>query len=85
MCMIGEYFCEYCGERYTTLRRYLDCTDSHETQYVYTIKWSAEDGEWVATVEQFPSLSWLSDTAVGALFGITGLVHQTAVELLAHE
>src|ERR1700733_7373537 len=29
------------------------------THYTYRVAWSAEDGEHVATVAEFPSLSWL--------------------------
>src|SRR6266481_5844564 len=37
------------------------------THYTYRVAWSVEDGEHVATVAEFPSLSWLAPTpAVGA-------------------
>ena len=30
------------------------------THYTYRVAWSVEDGEHVATVAEFPSLSWLA-------------------------
>jgi len=36
------------------------------THYTYRVTWSAEDGEHVATVAEFPSLSWLAPTPVEA-------------------
>jgi hypothetical protein len=38
------------------------------------VDWSDEDGEFVATVEQFPSLSWLDATPTGALNGLVQLI-----------
>jgi len=32
------------------------------THYTYRVAWSVEDGEHVATVAEFPSLSWLAPT-----------------------
>ncbi len=40
----------------------------------YRVDWSDEDGEFVATVEQCPSLSWLDATPVGALNGLVQLI-----------
>ena len=40
----------------------------------YHVVWSPEDGEFVATVDEYPSLSWLAPTAVEALHGLIGLV-----------
>ena len=34
------------------------------THYTYRVTWSVEDGEHVATVAEFPSLSWLAPTPV---------------------
>ena len=30
------------------------------SHYTYRVTWSAEDGEFVATAAEFPSLSWLA-------------------------
>ncbi len=40
----------------------------------FRIRWLAEDGMYVATCDQFPSLSWLANTRGDALDGIEGLV-----------
>jgi hypothetical protein len=40
------------------------------THYTYRVAWSVEDGEHVATVAEFPSLSWLAATPVEALAGL---------------
>jgi hypothetical protein len=43
-------------------------------RYTYRVLFSAEDGEHVATVAEFPSLSWLADNPVDAFTGIKNLV-----------
>lgn len=40
----------------------------------YRVDWSEQDQEYVGTCPEFPSLSWLSKTQVGALEGIVRLV-----------
>lgn len=40
----------------------------------YVVRWSVEDGEYVATCPEFPSLSWLAPTRAEALKGIEDLV-----------
>lgn len=42
--------------------------------HTYTVKWSAEDGEYLATCNEFPSLSWLTQTPEEALSGIRRVV-----------
>ena len=44
------------------------------THYTYRVAWSIEDGEHVATVAEFPSLSWLAPTPVEALAGLANVV-----------
>lgn len=44
------------------------------THYRYAVQWSAEDEEFVATVAEFPSLSWLADDQISALTGLEELV-----------
>ncbi len=53
------------------------------THYTYRVTWSAEDGEHVATVAEFPSLSWLAPTPVQALEGLAGVVRDVLVDLAA--
>jgi predicted HicB family RNase H-like nuclease len=43
-------------------------------RYTYRVRFSAEDGEHVATVAEFPSLSWLADSPADAFAGIMNLV-----------
>lgn len=44
--------------------------------YTYRVTWSPEDGEFVGLCLEFPSLSWLADTAEGAFSGIRNLVRE---------
>jgi hypothetical protein len=43
-------------------------------RYSYRVIWSAEDNEHVGLCAEFPSLSWLGPSQVGALKGIRKLV-----------
>jgi len=43
-------------------------------KYTYRVMWSEQDQEHVGLCAEFPSLSWLSETQVEALSGITKLV-----------
>jgi hypothetical protein len=53
------------------------------THYTYRVTWSAEDGEHVATVAEFPSLSWLASTPVWALAGLADVVRDVLADLAA--
>lgn len=53
------------------------------THYTYRVAWSAEDEEHVATVLEFPSLSWLESDSLAALQGIQQLVADTIADLEA--
>lgn len=53
------------------------------THYTYRVAWSAEDGEHVATVAEFPSLSWLAPTPVEALEGLADVVRDVLADLAA--
>jgi predicted RNase H-like HicB family nuclease len=44
------------------------------SHYTYRARWSPEDGEYVGLCAEFPSLSWLSETAHEAIAGIEALV-----------
>jgi hypothetical protein len=43
-------------------------------QHTFDTTWSDEDGEWVGTCKDYPSLSWLAPTEGEALAGIQTLV-----------
>jgi predicted HicB family RNase H-like nuclease len=53
------------------------------THYAYRVTWSAEDGEHVATVAEFPSLSWLAPTPAEALEGLADAVRDVLADLAA--
>ncbi|GAA2427574.1 type II toxin-antitoxin system HicB family antitoxin [Mycolicibacterium llatzerense] len=42
--------------------------------YTYRAEWSTEDNEYVGLVAEFPSLSWLAETAAEAVAGAVDLV-----------
>lgn len=51
------------------------------SRYTYRVTWSAEDGEFVATCAEFPSLSWLAPTQQESLQGLIDLVADTVDDL----
>jgi predicted HicB family RNase H-like nuclease len=53
------------------------------THYTYRVTWSAEDAEHVATVIEFPSLSWLAATPAEALAGLADIVRDVLADLAA--
>lgn len=53
------------------------------THYGYRVLWSAEDGDFVGTCIEFPSLSWLAGTQEGALRGIRKVVGEVVDDLQA--
>ena len=53
-------------------------------RYTYRVSWSQEDGEFVATCAEFPSLSHLAPEKVEALEGIGALVEDVVAELRAN-
>lgn len=52
--------------------------------YTYRVAWSIEDDEFVATVAEFPSLSWLHENQAGALGGLVGLVVDVVADMEAN-
>lgn len=52
--------------------------------YTYRLSWSPEDGEYVATCAEFPSLSWLAEDELTALRGLKDLVRDTVEDMLAN-
>lgn len=53
------------------------------SHYAYRVVWSVEDGEFVATCAEFPSLSWLAADQVEALQGLEALVVDVLADLEA--
>ena len=54
-----------------------------DNHYTYRVSWSPEDGEYVATCAEFPSLSWLAEDEMAALRGVRKLVADTVRDLRA--
>lgn len=53
-------------------------------KYTYRVRWSEEDGEYLATVAEFPSLSWLDKSQALAFAGIVDLVREVVKDMLAN-
>ena len=52
--------------------------------YTYRVSWSPNDGEYVATCAEFPSLSWLADDEIAAFQGVKDLVRGVIEDMLAN-
>lgn len=52
----------------------------HE-HYTYRVSFSPEDDEHVATVAEFPALSWLAASPVEALSGLFALVAEVVADM----
>lgn len=52
-------------------------------QYTYRVRWSFEDEEYLATVAEFPSLSWLDPNMQSALSGLVALVESVVADMKA--
>lgn len=53
-------------------------------QYSYRVSWSVEDQEFVGTVLELPSLSWLENDPGAAFSGIRKLAGDVVTELDAN-
>lgn len=51
------------------------------SHYTYRVAWSPEDDEFVATVAEFPSLSWLATSQFGALEGLQTLLADAVIDM----
>lgn len=58
-------------------------TALNPTRYVYEVRWSEEDEEYVGSCSAFPSLSWLDVTPEDALSGVIRLVTKAVESLVA--
>ena len=63
--------------RSTVLRK----SDTAKSGYSIRVMWSAEDGEYVATAAEFPSVSWLEPTAAEAKRGLIQLLGSIVEDL----
>lgn len=55
----------------------------NDDHYTYRVTWSPEDGEYVATVAEFRTLSWLARDPTEALLGLRTLVASIVSDLQA--
>lgn len=53
---------------------------NHE-HYSYRVIWSSEDEEFVGLCAEFPSLSYLDESRIAALNGITDLVRDIVIDM----
>jgi predicted HicB family RNase H-like nuclease len=53
------------------------------SHYTYRVTWSAEDGEFVATCVELPSLSWLAAIPGDALAGVARAAADVVADLYA--
>lgn len=53
-------------------------------RYTYHSAWSVEDQEVVATVLEFPSLSYLAPSPVEAMLGLISLVSEVLADMVAN-
>lgn len=51
------------------------------SHYTYRVTWSAEDGEFLATCAEFPSLSWLASSQIEALQGLEELLRGVIADM----
>jgi predicted HicB family RNase H-like nuclease len=52
------------------------------SHYRYTVGWAPEDGEYVSSVAEFPSLSFLAGTQEEALAGLREIVEEVVEDLM---
>ncbi|WP_239175669.1 type II toxin-antitoxin system HicB family antitoxin, partial [Actinoplanes cyaneus] len=51
--------------------------------YTYRVRWSAEDGEYVGTVAELPSVSWLAEDRLEAFIGIQRVAEEIVADMEA--
>ena len=56
---------------------------SSADRYTYRLTWSVKDKKFIATIVEFPSLSWIADTRQAALEGLTSVVEEVLHDMLA--
>lgn len=66
----------------TDLKTGSSTMEQDATKYTYRVQWSEEDGEYLATVAEFPSLSWLEENQADAFEGIIGLVRDVINDMI---
>lgn len=51
--------------------------------YTYRVHWSEEDGEYVGTVAELPSVSWLAEDRMEAFIGIQRVADEIVADMEA--
>jgi len=49
-------------------------------QFTIHVKFSEEDSEYVATCDEYPSLSWLDESPAKAFYKLNGLITEAIVD-----
>jgi predicted RNase H-like HicB family nuclease len=57
---------------------------STSREFTYQVHWSNDDAACVATVVEFPSLSWVAETPAEAMAGVVQLVDEVLADLQAN-
>lgn len=52
-------------------------------RYAFRVRWSAQDDEYVATVDELPSVSWLAEDREDAMARVRWIVRDIIADLLA--
>jgi predicted HicB family RNase H-like nuclease len=52
------------------------------SRYTYRISWSRDEESYVATVAEFPSLSWISQSRETALRGLTSVIEEVLRDMV---
>jgi predicted RNase H-like HicB family nuclease len=81
----SHYHCPRCNALVSSMGH--DCQATSELyeaadHYTYQVRWSAEDREYVGTVAELPSLSWLAADKSEAFAGIQRAAAQAVTEML---
>ncbi|GGJ57151.1 type II toxin-antitoxin system HicB family antitoxin [Glutamicibacter ardleyensis] len=56
-------------------------TPAVAAHYKYNVSWSPEDDEFIATVAEFPSLSWMDENQILALTGLRDLIAEVIQDM----
>jgi len=59
----------------------MSTTSAKQEERTYKVLWSVEDEQWVATCDQFASLSWIDDSPSAALDGLLVLLLEIDLDI----
>lgn len=76
--IIEQRLCEYGG---------IDESEIEDEAFFYTyrVAWSSEDCGFIATCDEFPSLSWISNGPENALFGLRKIISDCIKDMIANK